>query len=86
MQVGQKYYIIAHAYYHYVGEVASVIGPKTVELRNVCQVHSCRRNWTDFFANGFANDTQFDVWPDGLTVQAISFAPWHHEIPTKRKS
>lgn len=42
MEVGEKYYIVAHAYYHYVGEVVKVIGPKTVELKNVCQIHSCK--------------------------------------------
>ena len=30
MEVGKKYYIIAHAYWHYVGEVVEVLGPKTV--------------------------------------------------------
>ena len=86
MEPGQKYYIIAHAYWHYVGEVVKVLGPKTVELRNVCQVHSCRRNWSEFFAKGFGTDTQYDVWPDGTTVTAIAFTPFEHEIPTTRKS
>lgn len=86
MEIGEKYYIVAHAYYHYVGEVVKVIGPKTVELKNVCQIHSCKRNWTEFFAGGFASDTQFDVLPDGFTVMAsIVFLPWSHSIPTKRK-
>lgn len=85
MEVGTKWYIISHAYYHYVGEIARVIGPKTVELRNVCQVHSCRRNWTEFFRDGFERDTQFDVMPDGIQVPIITAIPWNHDIPTKRE-
>ena len=84
MEVGQKYYIIAHAYWHFVGEVAEVIGPKTVKLKNVCQVHLCGRNWSAFFASGFGNDTKFDSWPDGTTISAIFFAPWEHQIPSRK--
>ncbi len=84
MEVGKKYYIISHAYWHFVGEVVKIVGPKSVELRNVCQVHSCRRNFTDFFKTGFSNDTQFDVWPNGTTIGVINYAPWEHQIPTKR--
>ena len=76
MEEGKRYYVIAHAYFHYVGEVVRVIGPKTVELRNVCQVHSCGRNWTEFFRGGIGEDTKYDVWPDGLVVSAIAFLPW----------
>lgn len=85
MEEGKKYYIIAHAYYHYVGEVAKVIGPKTVELRNVVQIHSCRRTWTKFFQDGFQDDTSFDKLPDGTTVTAaISYFPWPHISPIKK--
>lgn len=81
MEVGKKYYIIAHAYWHYVGEVVEVLGPKTVKLKNVRYVHRCQRTWTDFFAQGIKNDTTYFVWPDGTVVTAIIFTPWEHKIP-----
>ena len=81
MEVGKKYYVISHAYYHYVGEVVQV-NPRTVVLRNVVQVHGCERGWTEFFAEGFKADTRYDVLPDGSGLSVINYFPWPHEIPT----
>ncbi len=85
MEVGKSYYLIAHAYWHYVGIVDKIVGPGTVILRNVCQVHSCGRNWTKFFADGFGNDTKYDVLPDGVGFKPIIFIAWNHKIPTERR-
>lgn len=87
LEVGKKYYIIAHAYYHVVGEVVELT-PRGVKLKNVAQVHSCRRRWTEFLKKGFADDTDYDIWPDGTIIPIVSLPaiPWDHEIPTKRKS
>ena len=81
MDVGKMYYIVAHAYWHFVGEVTEVLGPKTVRLKNVRQVHRCERPWTKFFAEGFGKDTRYDTWPDGTEVTAILHTPWEHPIP-----
>lgn len=80
MKVGQRYYIISHAYYHYVGEVTEV-NPNGVVMRNVCQVHRCQRGWTEFFRTGFGKDTTYDVLPDGGGYNVINYWPWPHEIP-----
>ena len=68
MEVGKKFYIIAHAYWHVIGEVVEVVGPKTVVLRNVVYVYSSRKNWTEFFKKGIGTGDTYDIWPDGTTV------------------
>ena len=85
MEVGKKFYIIAHAYWHVIGEVVEVVGPKTVVLRNVVYVYSSRKNWTEFFKKGIGTGDTYDIWPDGTTVTAIIHIPWEHEIPTVKK-
>lgn len=83
MEIGKSYYIIAHAYWHFVGTVVDMTA-KTVTLDPVVQVHSCGRGWTEFFKDGPKSDTRFDSWP-GRTVVALGlpYAPWKHEIPKK---
>lgn len=83
MEVGKRYYVQTHAYYQFCGEVVRVVGPRQVEMRNVVQVHTCSRNWTKFFAEGFKNDTTYFIWPDGTTLNVMNFAPWEHGIPIK---
>ena len=85
MEVGKKYYIKQHAYYHVIGEVLE-INPGEIVLKNVIQVHSSDRNWTDFFRLGIGKGTKYDVLPDGHGVRSmIDYTPWHHDIPTERK-
>lgn len=64
LELGKRYYIIAHAYWHFAGEVTAIT-PRGVSLKNVCQVHSCQRGWSQFLKDGFGTDTTYDVWPDG---------------------
>lgn len=85
IEVGKKYYFIVHAYFHYLGEVMEVISSRRVKIRNVIQVHSCARNWTQFFADGCKDDTQYDVLPDGVEFDySLPVTPWPHEIPTTK--
>lgn len=85
MKIGQKYYVISHAYFHYVG-VAVEVGPRSVVMENIAQVHGCGRDWTSFFAEGFKNDTRYDIIPDGAEFSVIDAIPWKHDIPkTKAK-
>lgn len=82
---GDKYYFVNHAYHHYIGEVIEILGVKHCKLINVVKIHSCRRNWTQFFADGMRDDTQYDVIPDGHEINGyINLTPWHHDIPTTR--
>ena len=84
MEVGKKYYIIEHAYYHVIGEVIAVLGPRTVRLKNCIQIHSCPRSWTEFFRDGAKSDTRFDHLSSEHTTQdAIRYDIWEHPIPRK---
>jgi hypothetical protein len=84
MEVGKRYYFIAHAYHHFLGEVVEITGQRSAILNNVIRVQSCKRGWTEFFRNGILSkeDTVYTVWPDGHeTGPCISITPWHHDIP-----
>lgn len=80
---GKAYYVVAHAYYHFIGVVVKVM-PRSVVMRSVVQVHSCSRGWSRFFAEGFGEDVRWDSWPDGteLPIGSMPVAPWNHELPT----
>lgn len=81
LKQNEKYYIIAHVYLHYIGEVVDVM-PYKVTLKNAIQVISCKRGWTDFFAKGCQKDTQYELMPDGIEVPSdLVCIPWNHEIP-----
>lgn len=83
MKIGEKYYLMAHAYHHVCGTVVELHGSRTVVLNNCVIVHSCERSWTEFFRDGFKDDTRYDVIPDGTEVSGQFIAcPWPHAIPT----
>lgn len=85
IKVGDKIYALAHCYYHILGEVSEVLGVRRVALKNAVQVHSCQRNWTLFFADGFRSDTNFDVIGDVPDIGYMYAVAWNHEIPKARK-
>ena len=86
MHVGERWYIVQHAYYHYVGTITSILGPKHVTLKDCVRVHSCSRNFTGFFDDGFKNDTVYTHWPDDTECSGwIVAAPFPHPIPEKKK-
>lgn len=84
VEVGKRYYFIAHAYYHLIGEVTEVLGVRRVALKDVIQVHSCPRNWTQFFAEGCKGDTRFDVIGETAETSFLLAHVWKHGIPTKK--
>jgi hypothetical protein len=84
IEKGKCFYIAAHAYHHFIGEVVESFHPARKEciLKNVIRVQSCSRGWTEFWRDGCKNDTTFTVWPDGTEVSNWLFAvPWNHPIP-----
>ncbi len=85
MKVGKRYYIISHAYYHYIGEVTKVKTDRLVSLTNVVQVISSQRNWTDFFSKGIQNGDNYHIIGDMPNCQVINSYEWPHEIPKERK-
>ncbi len=85
LKVGDKVYIISHAYHHYIGEVTEVLGVMRVALKNAIKVHSCPRNIEDFFSSGCKADTNYDyvgVKPD---VRYFDSTAWNHKIPGPNK-
>lgn len=83
VEVGKRYYFIAHAYYHLIGEVTAILGVRRVALKDVIQVHSCPRPWTLFFRDGCKGDTRFDTIGETAEVGYLMAHAWHHEIPKK---
>lgn len=85
LEIGKQYYIIAHAYWHFVGTVREIT-PRYAVLDRCVQVHACGRPWTAFFAEGFRKDTRYDWWPDGTIVPiGLPCAPFPHPIPKEQK-
>ncbi len=80
MKVGGKYYIISHAYFHYLGEVTEILGPKMVALKHVVQIHSSKKSWTKFFTDGLGPDDSFDVMADMPMCSVINAFEWAHPI------
>lgn len=82
--VGNTYYFITHAYYHYIATVVEVLGTRRVSVTNVVQVHSCQRGWTEFFRDGFKKDTKYDLLPDCPDLSYIVPFVWKHPIPKEK--
>lgn len=84
IEVGRSFYFMVHAYHHWIGIVESIDGKRSCTLRKVVRVQGCRRTWTEFFEQGFLNDTNYTVWPNGLMIHDwYACVPWPHEIPTQ---
>ncbi len=87
MKVGDRVYILLHAYHHLVGEVAEVLGYRSVRLTNVAWIYSCQRDWTAFFRDGPGNDTVYHSWPDGEVHDYLAAFDWKHPLfPRKEET
>ena len=78
--IGKTYYLITHAYHHFLAEVVEVTGKREADCTRVVRVHSCRRDWTLFFRDGCGGDTVFYHFPDGSLTWLAAFE-WPHPIP-----
>ncbi len=83
LKVGDKVYLTAHAYFHYLGEVSEILGTRRVALVKASKIHSCQRNWEAFFRDGVKNDTKSDYVGNVLDVGYIDAIEWNHELPTR---
>lgn len=81
MIAGGKYYVITHAYYHYLVETREV-NPRGIVTGRCVQIHSCGRGWTAFFADGCGTDTRYDILPEGGGLTVLNWWPWKNEIPS----
>jgi hypothetical protein len=85
VKAGDRAYFVAHPYYHFLGEVVEVLGMRRVALRNVVQVHSDSRGWTQFFAQGVGTQTKYDIIGDSPDVGYLFCHAWPHPIPTEKR-
>ncbi len=81
MEIGKSYYIILHAYHHFLVTVEEVNGPRFARFSRIVKVHSCRRGWTEFFRDGCMADTTMMEFPPGELSGWIGIFDWKHEIP-----
>ena len=81
VKVGDKVYLVAHAYYHVLGEVTEVLGVRRVALKDASYVYSCRRSWEEFFRDGVKTDTVTHYWGELPDVGYILAVKWNHELP-----
>lgn len=84
LKIGDKIYYITHAYYHYVGEITEILGVRRCAFKNVVQIHSDSKNWTEFFKNGITSTTKFDVMPDSPDDTFFKCFIWKHKIPKEK--
>lgn len=82
MEVDKNYYIILHAYHHFLVTVQEIHGPRFARFSRIVKVHSCRRGWTEFFRDGCMNDTTMMEFPPGELSGWIGIFDWKHPIPT----
>lgn len=85
LEIGKAYYLVAHAYYHFIGIVTEVYGPNRVKLGRCVRVLASTygRDWQKFFEAGCHRpETEYSVLPEGKVVIFFDATPWHHEVPT----
>lgn len=85
IKIGDKVYLTAHAYFHYLGEVTEILGVRRVALKNASKIHSCSRSWEDFFRNGCKEDTTSNYVGNVLDVGYIDAIEWLHDLPKPKK-
>lgn len=86
IKVGDRVYLIVHAYHHYIGEVVEILGVRRVALGNASKIHSCNRGWEEFFLEGIGDDTRYD-YVGGMPDLAYMIAhEWNHDLPGAKKT
>lgn len=80
-QVGDKLYIITHAYWHVIGEIEAIITPRMVSLKNVVMIYSSNKSWQEFFAKGISKGDKYWHVPDMPDCSIIDSFKWDHDIP-----
>ena len=85
-EIGKTYYIIAHAYHHYIGTVVDIT-PSFLVMKDCVKVMSDGRGWEKLLFEGIAKETACQHVTDGTELPYGMFPlhPFPHEIP-KRKA
>ena len=84
MEPGKCYYVIYHAYHHFIIRVVEMLGPRRPRFDRCEKIHSCRRGWTEFFRDGAERDTQFMIFPPG-EFEAPCWWEWKHPLPSEEE-
>lgn len=75
------YYVILHAYHHFLVEIEDELGPTRLRCSRIVKVNSCRRGWTEFFRDGCRDDTVMMEFPPGDLNNYLAKFDWNHPIP-----
>lgn len=84
MEPGKCYYVIYHAYHHFLIRVTQMNGPRRPVFDRCEKIHRCNRGWTEFFKNGAKKDTEFMIFPPG-EFEVSAFWEWNHPLPSEVK-
>lgn len=84
MEPGNCYYVIYHAYHHFIIRVEEMNGPRRPKFSYCDKIHSCQRGWTEFFRDGAKKDTTFMEFPPG-EFEVGNYWIWKHPLPRETK-
>ena len=84
IEVGKKYFFLAHAYHHYIGEVVEV-SPRWAKVKNCVKVMGDSRGWEKALFGGYSREMSIQHCPDGtlIPIGTMPIHPWNHEIPKR---
>lgn len=86
LKVGDKVYLIAHAYYHYLGEIAEVLGMRQVALKDASRiVASVPNDIEELHRTGVTAKTTTKYVGNVPSVSFISAEEWRHDLPRAKK-
>ena len=86
-QIGKKYFVIAHAYHHYICEVTDIT-PKFLITKDCIKIMSDSAGWEATLLDGLdPKKTSWQCMPDGteLPYGSLPIIPWNHPIPKRKK-
>ncbi len=80
VQVGKTYYVMTHAYHHFIGVLQEITGKREGWFTDVVKVHGSNRGWTQFFEKGPTNEDNIMRFPDG-SLSWFAIFEWNHPTP-----
>lgn len=89
LKVEETYYVVAHAYYHFIVECVAVLGVRRGAFKRVIQVQSSDLDWTEFFAKGILKvdgkwNTRFEIIGESPDMAYMFAHRWPHPIPSEK--
>lgn len=82
VEPGRYYYVICHAYHHFIGKLEEITGKREGTFSDVHWIYSSQLSWTDFFAKGFTKaNSKYHKFPDGNYPWTCGIFAWNHPLP-----